>query len=380
MSGIAFINGRVVLAEHETDQPIRVENGCITDIGSGPHAGDVVIDLEGDCLLPGFVELHTDNLEKHFMPRPGVSWPSLPAVIAHDAQIAAAGITTVYDALSVGDLYENSNRIRNFEKMMAAIADARKRDILRAEHRIHLRCEVSHSSVKALFERYVDAPEVGLVSLMDHTPGQRQFTDLETYKRYFGGKYNMTDAELADFIAEKRVAQEKYSDPHRLFIAATCRERGVTLASHDDATAEHVSEAISDGVSIAEFPTTIEAAKASHDAGLGVLMGAPNLVLGGSHSGNVSAMDLAMRGTLDILSSDYVPSSLVQGVFSLHFEGPKLSLPEAVRRAAGNPARMAGLDDRGEIEEGRRADLVRVAVHDDHALVVNVWREGERLV
>lgn len=380
MATMSFINGRVVTAGEVANESIRIDDGVIVAVGGATRPNDTIVDLEGDYLLPGFVELHTDNLEKHFAPRPGVSWPAIPAVIAHDAQIAAGGITTVFDALCVGDLHQNSARIRYFEDMFEAIGVARLRLLLRADHHIHLRCEVSHPCVVDSFQDHADDPEVGLVSLMDHTPGQRQFTDLDAYKRYYGGKYGMTEDALARFMEEKREAQERYSARHRARIAAECRSRGIKLASHDDATEAHVVEAIDDGVAISEFPTTVEAARLAHDSGLGVLMGAPNLVLGGSHSGNVSAVTLAEEGLLDILSSDYVPASLVQGVFDLHLGPARMALPEAVKRAAGNPARMAGLDDRGDIRVGKRADLVRVAVHDGHALVVNAWREGGRIV
>ena len=380
MSDLVFTNAQVVTADTVFDGTVNVRDGRVDDVATGQSNLSSAIDLEGDYLLPGFVELHTDNLEKHFAPRPGVVWPPVPAALAHDAQIAAAGITTVFDALAVGDLNENSARLRNLKNMSSALAEAGERNLLRADHMIHLRCEVSHSKAVEIFDDYVDAATVRLVSLMDHTPGQRQFTCMDAYKRYYQGKYGMTDDELARFVEVKRESQERYSAPHRATIVDRCRARDITMASHDDATVEHVDEAIENGVTISEFPTTVESASKAHGAGLSVLMGAPNLVLGGSHSGNVSAMDLAQRKVLDILSSDYVPSSMIQGVFMLWQSGSKPTLPAAVATVSTTPARAVGLDDRGEIAVGCRADLVRVSMADDTPTVVSVWRQGHRVI
>lgn len=343
---------------------------------AGARAGT---DWEGDYLLPGFVELHTDNLEKHLTPRPGVRWPSVDAVLAHDAQIAAAGITTVFDAVSVGDIFERGDRVANLNRMVDALAQARASGALRAEHRVHLRCEVTYPDVVSLTEALLPRPEVALVSIMDHTPGQRQFVDESKLRNYYVKKHGMTHDEFDVFAAERRRMHERYGAVHRARLVDLARARGVAIASHDDATAAHVAESLADGMIIAEFPTTREAAKASHDGGMAVLMGAPNLVLGGSHSGNVAAVDLAKAGHVDVLSSDYVPASLLRGVFHLAKAGIGIDLPAAVAKASLNPARAAGLDDRGELAPGRRADFLRVRLADDTPYIREVWRDGRRV-
>ncbi len=380
MTEIIFTNAKIVTPERLIDGSVKINNGEISDISDNVSGLPTAIDFDGDYLLPGFIELHTDNLEKHFAPRPGVDWPHVPAVLAHDIQLAASGITTVLDALSVGDLNENSGRLRNLDKMASAISEARDRNLLRVEHYLHLRCEVSHHAMLDLFEEYQDDKSVRLVSLMDHTPGQRQFTRMDKYAEYYQGKYGMSDEQLERFIEEKRINQQLHSAPNRAAVVDRCRDRGIPMASHDDATPEHVDEALEDGVTVAEFPTTIEAAKKSHNAGLRVLMGAPNLVLGGSHSGNVSAMELGQAGVLDIVSSDYVPSSIIQGVFKLWQAGAKRSLPEAIATVSRTPAQITKLSDRGEIAVGKRADLVRVAMDEHTPVVSNVWRAGERII
>jgi alpha-D-ribose 1-methylphosphonate 5-triphosphate diphosphatase len=374
-----FTNGRIVTADAEFDGTVVVRDGRIIDVSEGrSHAAD--IDLEGDYLVPGLVELHTDNMEKHFSPRPGVKWPALPAVMAHDTQIAAAGITTVFDSLSLGDVRGDTDRVQNRTRMVEAICEVSDRRMTRAEHRLHLRCEVTPDDAIEAVDRWIDLPLVGLLSVNDHTPGQRQFLDPSKLKQYYMGKFAMTEPQFEEFHARALELHDRNAARHRHAIVSRAQARALPIASHDDATREHVLEAVRNGMTIAEFPTTHEAAEASHEAGLAVLVGAPNLVLGGSHSGNIAAIDLIGAGRADILSSDYVPASLMEGVFKLPASNIGITLPQAVRLASLNPARAVGLNDRGELAAGRRADMVRVRVLGDAPVVRSVWREGQRVV
>jgi alpha-D-ribose 1-methylphosphonate 5-triphosphate diphosphatase len=335
--------------------------------------------MEGDFLIPGLVELHTDHLEAHYTPRPGVRWDMLAALPAYDAQVASAGITTVFDCLRIG--FENDGQFVPGE--MRTLADALSRaqaeGRLRAEHMLHLRCEVSTETVMAEFAEFDDHDNVRIASLMDHAPGQRQFQKLDQYILYYKTKRGLSDEEFDRYVNERKAQSTKYSDKHRTAITEICEARGITIASHDDATTAHVDEAIAFGVRLAEFPTSMEAARASHDAGMSVMMGAPNVVRGGSHSGNVSARDLAEIGVLDVLSSDYVPISLIHAPFVLAHELDAISLPEAIAMVTATPARTVGLDDRGRIHPGLRADLVRIRHEHDPPVVRSVWREGKRV-
>jgi len=375
-----YTNARIVTATSQFDGSVVVRNGRIVEIDDAPCRAPGVVDLDGDFLVPGLVELHTDNLEKHFAPRPGVQWPSVPALMAHDTQVAAAGITTVFDSLALGDVRGDTDRVKNKERMIEAICAASARGLTRADHRLHLRCEIVADDAVDTVDRWIDLPLVGLVSINDHTPGQRQFTDPEKLRLYHTKKYGMTDAEFEVFHAQSVALHKKNAVRHRSEIVARAQARALPIASHDDATREHVREAVQNGMTIAEFPTTAEAAEASHEAGLAVLVGAPNLVLGGSHSGNVAALDLLRAGHADILSSDYVPSSLMEAVFKLALADVGISLPQAVNLASLNPARAVGLADRGELAPKRRADMVRVRLVDDAPIVRAAWREGERIV
>jgi len=383
-------NARIVLDEEILHGSVLVRDGVIADIdaGASPTAG--ATDLDGDYLMPGIVEVHTDHLEYHFAPRPGVFWDPLPAVLAHDAQMAAAGATTVLDAVRIGSESESEDTTAAAAHRLAdAVTSAADAVLLRAEHAIHLRCEVSTSDCVDAFNEFADDPHVRLASLMDHAPGERQFADVEQFKKYYGGKHGMSTEELDRYISERIEQSQRYSELNRKTIAALAAERGITLAAHDDATPDHVDESIGLGVRISEFPTTIAAAESATRHGLQVVMGAPNIARGGSQSGNVAATDLLDRGLLHILSSDYVPASPLQAVFQLAGEG-SLDLVEGAKLVSANPARAIGFDDRGEIAIGKRADLVRVRAHRsrptqrhprgvDVPVVRGVYRAGTRV-
>jgi alpha-D-ribose 1-methylphosphonate 5-triphosphate diphosphatase len=371
-------NARVVTADEVFLGSVVVEDGVIAAVEPGPQPTRTAVDLEGDYLVPGVVELHTDVLERHAIPRPGVQWPELPAVLAYDSQLVGAGITTVFDSLAIGYLVDTGQRPRDPRPLVEAIRSARAGGLLRADHYLHMRCEVSTALVVQDFAPFADDPLVRLVSLMDHAPGQRQFVSLAKYREYNQGRYGLTDAQLDALVERRMEEQARYAEEHRAAITALCRKHGLPVASHDDATAAHVDEALAAGAVIAEFPTTLEAARAAHDYGLAVLAGAPNLVRGQSHSGNVPAAELAARGWLDVLSSDYVPASVLHGAFLLHLRHG-MSLPRAVATVSATPARRVGLDDRGVIAPGKRADLVRVRVAGEVAAVRAVWSGGERV-
>ncbi|MFD3246756.1 alpha-D-ribose 1-methylphosphonate 5-triphosphate diphosphatase [Rahnella aquatilis] len=370
-------NVRLVLDDQVVEGSLEMKNGVISAFADSSSQLPQALDAQGGWLLPGLIELHTDNLDKFFTPRPKVDWPAHSAMSSHDALMVASGITTVLDAVAVGDVRDGGHRLDNLQKMIDAIINSQNAGLNRAEHRLHLRCELPHETTLPLFEKLMDTSILSLVSLMDHSPGQRQFATPQKYREYYQGKYNLNDQQMDDYQEEQIALSRRWAQPNREAIAAHCRARNISLASHDDATAAHVEESLALGSVIAEFPTTEEAARASHANGLQVLMGAPNIVRGGSHSGNVAAHHLASLGLLDILSSDYYPASLLDAVFRIAGdENNAFSLPQAVKLVTRNPANALGLQDRGEIAEGKRADLVLARAHGDHHYVQNVWRQG----
>jgi alpha-D-ribose 1-methylphosphonate 5-triphosphate diphosphatase len=372
-----FRNARIVGADAVTTGSLEAIDGVIAATDTGASA--VGEDFEGDYLIPGLVELHTDQFESHYRPRPGVYWHTLGALQAHDLQIAGSGITTVFDAVRIGADPEVAGMADHVEKMVEAISTGVADGRLKADHLIHLRCELPTPDAAEMFERFSQLALVKLASVMDHTPGQRQYQVLDGYVAYYKNRLQLDDDGMARFIAERQAEQKRYAEANRKAIMARGRAAGIAFASHDDATLEQVEESVRDGVAIAEFPTTVVAARASHDEGLAVLMGAPNVVRGGSHSGNVAAADLAREGCLDVLSSDYVPGALMLAAFMLPTLVETISLPQAIALVSAKPARAAHLDDRGEIAVGKRADFVRVRLHDGMPVVKGVWRQGERV-
>ncbi len=378
-------NAKIVTAEDVFTGTVVLRDGLISEVDDSISRLALAQNLNGDYLLPGLVELHTDNLEKHLSPRPGVDWPSASAVMSHDAQIIAAGITTVFDALSIGDVNPKGKRMQQLPGMVDAIAKANAADMTRAEHRLHLRCEVCHPDTLGVFRDLVEQPLVQLVSVMDHSPGQRQFALESKYREYYMGKYHLSSEQMDEFIVEQVANSKTYSDRYRRAIVDICLARGLSVASHDDATLAHVEESAAYGMSIAEFPTTLEAAQGCRRLGMSVLMGAPNIVRGGSHSGNIAAATLAEEGLLDILSSDYYPASLLQAAFSLGAqldaadESTGAGLARAVTTVSLAPARSAGLHDRGEIRVGLRADLIHARAIGTLPVIQQVWRQAKRV-
>jgi alpha-D-ribose 1-methylphosphonate 5-triphosphate diphosphatase len=373
-------NARIVLADEVIEQGwIALADGRIAEIGEG-RAPAGAEDAGGDLITPGLIELHTDHLEAHYVPRPKVFWDPVAAVISYDGQLATSGITTVLDSLRVWREDGAEEVDGRAGTLAAAISTARDRNLLRADHFLHLRCEVPMPSVVEEAKELVGRPDVRLMSLMDHTPGQRQFRDEIKLRDYYRGKGGgMTDAQLDELFARRFTYQQAYAATNMRAIVALAQEHKIPLASHDDTTEENVADAVRDGVAVAEFPTTVEAARGLHAAGIDILMGAPNVVRGGSHSGNIAAVDLAREGLLDILSSDYIPSSLLMAALQLPQHVPAIDLPAAIRTVTKAPAEAVGLSDRGEIATGKRADLIRVHVASSVPVVRSVWREGRRV-
>jgi alpha-D-ribose 1-methylphosphonate 5-triphosphate diphosphatase len=382
-NNLIFKNARMVLRNEVVDGSLNVENGRISAV-AGPSAVTAAIDLDGDYLLPGLVEMHTDNFERHLMPRPKVQWAALPALLAHDAEIAAAGITTVFDALGVGEADTESLRGSTWSDVLDTIDNCTRQGLLRADHHLHVRCELPAPNTVALFEPFKGHERLSLISLMDHTPGQRQWENIEQARIYYTGKKGWSQQKFEEQVARANQLQAEFAEPHRRFFVDYCRTNQIALASHDDTTAAHVQQAHAEGASMSEFPTTVTAASEARKHGLRTVMGGPNVVRGGSHSGNVAAVDLARLGLLDILSSDYVPGSLLSAVMSL-VQQEVMTWPQAVATVTSAPALATGLLDRGAIEVGLRADLIQVHIAKmpngiQHAIVRAVWREGCRVL
>ena len=374
---LILTNATLVLPQEVVHGTVVVRDGLIAAIDQGVSALPGAIDVQGDHVTPGAVDVHTDNLERQVQPRTMARWPSRSAMVAHDAQCAAAGVTTVLDALCLGDLGFDKDRVQTFTDGVVDLDALTAAGLMKAEHFLHLRCEVPAPNMLGLFDMVADHPRVRMISLMDHTPGVGQYANVEFYRnlrRRGGMEYEEIDARIAHLIEQRG----RLRDPNRRTLLDRVADKGIALASHDDRTPEEVAANAADGIRISEFPVTMEAAKAAKARGMDVIAGAPNIVRGGSHSGNVNASDLVDAQAVDAFASDYVPTSLVEAAFRCAREG-RASLPEAIRMVSDNPARMSGLADRGRIEVGQRADLLRIRLLETLPVVRQVWVNGERV-
>ncbi|HEY8288932.1 MAG TPA: alpha-D-ribose 1-methylphosphonate 5-triphosphate diphosphatase [Acetobacteraceae bacterium] len=371
-------NAVLVLPDSTLSGTIVLTGATIAAIQPGRSTAPGALDLDGDYLVAGAVDVHTDNLERQVQPRSLARWPSRSAMVAHDAQCAAAGVTTVLDALCLGDLGFDKERIRTFKEGVVDLDALSGTGLLKADHFMHLRCEVPATDMLELFDGVAEHPLVRMVSLMDHSPGVGQYADIDFYRdlRRRGG---LDEATVDRRIGELREQRARLRDPNRRALLDRVRGRNIALASHDDRTEAEIAENVADGIGISEFPVTMAAAMAARRAGMRVIAGAPNVVRGGSHSGNVAAADLLTAGAVDAFASDYVPASLMEAAFQCA-RRPRITLPDALAMISDYPARMAGLADRGRLEAGLRADLVRIRLHETLPIVRQVWRAGERVI
>ncbi len=379
MSETTLANATLVLPDEVITGSLRIVDGLIAAIepGAGVPAG--AVDCGGDLVMPGLIELHTDNLERHIEPRPKVNWPHASAIIAHDGELASVGITTVFDALRVGSVVSNAkaNYGEYARKLADEILDLRAKGALRISHFLHLRAEVCSETLIEELAKFGPADRIGIVSLMDHTPGQRQFRDVNQLRSYVCGKHGLSEAEFEDHIAGQIALSQRLGVAHETAAVTEARRYGAVLASHDDTTLDHVEVSARYGAQLAEFPTTLEAAQACRAQGIKVMMGAPNLIRGGSHSGNVAAHQLAEADLLDIVSSDYVPSALLSAALMLGDLWGDVA--RGVRCVTTAPAAAAGLADRGHLTIGSRGDMIRVARVAGAAALRGTWVQGNRV-
>jgi alpha-D-ribose 1-methylphosphonate 5-triphosphate diphosphatase len=377
MTETILTNAELVLGDRVARGTLVVRDGLIADIAEGVTAAPSAEDLGGDILMPGIIDLHTDNLERQVQPRPGARWPSRSAFLAHDAQCAAAGVTTVFDALCVGNLnFDIDDRVKTFRDGVEDLTALAGSGLFKADHFLHLRCEMPAENMLGLAETIIPHPLTRMVSLMDHTPGVGQYADLDRFRKRKGVD-GLGVAEVDAQIIELQAKRLELRTPQRRLLLEMVRGRAIVLASHDDETLEEVAENHADGITISEFPVRLVAARAAKALGMDVIAGAPNIVRGGSHSGNVSAADLLAAGAVDALASDYVPPALIEAAFATADAG--LPVFQAVALVTSGPARLAGLADRGRLAVGLRADLLRARRHEGLTAPIAVWRQGRRV-
>jgi alpha-D-ribose 1-methylphosphonate 5-triphosphate diphosphatase len=377
MTVTILTNATLILPAEVFAGTLVIRDGRIAEIQPGRSHALSAVDLEGDHLMPGVVDVHTDNLERQVQPRISARWPSRSAMLAHDAQCASAGVTTVLDALCLGDLGFNEARVKTFRDAIVDLDALSGTDVMKSEHFLHLRCELPATDMMELVDPVADHPLVRMVSLMDHSPGVGQYADMDRYwklRRESGFTDDVIQARI-DLLTDQRA---RMRDANRRALLKRVAHLDIELASHDDRTEEEIAENIADGIRISEFPVSMVAANAARAGGMQIIAGAPNIVRGGSHSGNIAAADLVRAGRVDAFASDYVPAALVEAAW-LCVAQTGIGLSEAIGYITHKPARMSRLPDRGRLEPGLRADLVHVRVHEGMPVIRQVWRAGERV-
>lgn len=374
MNRLYLTGARVVLPDAVLeDAAVLIEDDVIAAINPESGHGALAVDLRGKTLMPGMIDLHCDALEKEVEPRPNVHFPLDFACAQADKRNAAAGVTTVFHALSFAN-EELGVRNNAFAAAVARAVHAWNPHGL-IDNRVHCRYEVTDPTAPEILLELMAAGEVHLLSVMDHSPGQGQFKDIAAYRDYLARTYKKSAGEL-DALLENKLAQAEGAMERIRRLIGAAHELGIRVASHDDDTPEKVETLHGLGVGISEFPINLESAQAARERGMSTVFGAPNILRGKSQSGAMRALDAVKAGVADCLCADYHPAALIMAVFRLP-ELAGISLADAVRLVSTNPARAAGLTDRGEIAVGKRADLVAVAHINGLAQASSVFSAGK---
>jgi alpha-D-ribose 1-methylphosphonate 5-triphosphate diphosphatase len=350
---LAVVNGQVVTPDAIVDGDVAVDGGRVVEVGDVNSDADTVIDADGRYVLPGLVDLHGDDIENHLHPRSGVRMDTATALSTADRANVSAGITTKFHAISF-EVDDSKNRS---PALAADLTDAvtATEDLL-TDHRLHARCEVTQEACVDAVLDVVDAGDVDLVSVMSHIPGKGQFQDVEAFREYYEASANHT-AEEATRIIEERADVSLATVRERVDrVVDRAHAADAVTASHDDEDPAEVARLAETGVDITEYPITLETAERATEEAMTTAMGAPNLVRGESQWGNLSTATAIEAGVVDVLVSDYHPHSLLAAAFTDTDE----PLHERIRRVTANPADAVGLEDRGRISAGARADLVIV--------------------
>ncbi len=384
MNKLCLTNARIILEDTILENgSLIIENGIISAVNPEPlnqkHVVDDgsaepidVIDLQGQILMPGMIDLHCDALEKEVEPRPNVHFPLDFACAQADKRNASAGITTVYHSLSFAN-EELGVRNNQFAAEIARAVHQWSPHGL-VDNRVHCRYEITDETGVPILKELLEEGSTHLISMMDHTPGQGQFKNMAAYRDYLTRTYKKT-ADEVDTIVEKKIEAASGAFDRMQELAEAAHAAGISVASHDDDSAERVATMHSIGADISEFPITLEAAQAAKEVGMSTIFGAPNILRGKSQSGSMKAIEAIHEGVADCLCADYTPAALIVAVM----RDPELSdldLPSAVRLVTTNPAKAAKLDDRGKIAVGKRADLIAVGEPGGLPQVTDVWVNG----
>ncbi len=353
LASVAVTGGRVVTPDGVVDGGVLVEGDRIVAVGDVDADAETVVDAEGRYVLPGLVDLHGDDIESHLFPRSGARMDTHMALAGADRANAAAGITTKFHAVSFerdADADRSPELGADLSETIAATTD------LVVDHRLHARCEVTQETcVEAVLE-VIDRGHADLVSVMSHVPGKGQFRDEEAFLEYYRESADHSIETARELIAERGEVSMATLRERVDRVVTDAHDVGAVTASHDDEDPREVERLAGVGVEISEYPITLETARRATELGMATAMGAPNLVRGESQWGNLETSTGIEAGVVDVLVADYHPMSMLAAIF-VETDEP---LRDRVARVTANPAAAVGLDDRGRIESGARADLIVV--------------------
>ncbi|MBO9355073.1 alpha-D-ribose 1-methylphosphonate 5-triphosphate diphosphatase [Bordetella petrii] len=376
MSAVYLTHARIVLPDSVlSDSAVLVEDGVIAAIEPAGAGAAREIDLKGQTLLPGLIDLHCDAIEKEAEPRSRVLFPLDFAVAQVDRRNAAAGITTPFHALSFANNEWGVRNNQTASQVARALHAFRAHSLV--DNRVHCRYEITDPTAMPVLQALLDEGVVDLLSVMDHSPGQGQFKTLEAYLQYMIGNHAMSRDE-AEAAARAKLQARDGAALRVEALLAHARRLDVPTASHDDDSVQRIATMRNLGVSMSEFPINLDTATAAVSCGLPTILGAPNVLRGQSQSGSMRAIDAVRAGVASCLCSDYQPSTLIAAAFAVAAQSD-LTLPQAMALVTANPADACGLRDRGRIAAGLRADLVAVALVGQLPLVSHAWSAG-RLV
>lgn len=378
-------NGRIVTEAAILEGfDLLIKNDRIEQIafsGDIPIDNDTeVIDAAGGYVSPGFIDLHSDYIEHMAAPRPTSLMNFQLSLREAEKELIAHGITTMYHSLSLFKFteyaYKPIREPENVRKLIDLIDQTHSSSHL-VRHRFHARFEIDNVEEVDNLKSYIAEKKVHLISFMDHTPGQGQYRDLEVYRHTVKGYNDISDAEI-DRIITKHMTKEKVAIEAMQEIAIVAKENQIAIASHDDDSLEKLDLVKSLGTDISEFPITMEIAKKAKEQGMYTVAGAPNVLLGGSHSGNLSAAEAIQEKAIDVLCSDYYPAAMLHSIFELN-KKYGLDLAEMFRLITINPAKAVKLDHEiGSIKEGKKADLLIIEkIQPDFPVITAVMVDGK---
>lgn len=367
-------NAHIVTSTDDFYGSLVIEKGIITNIIKDrfyKHS----IDLQGAWLIPGIIDIHSDYLEKEFFPRPNTGFPNELAMRHLDYRAATSGITTLFNGVSFRENESQSRDVAKAIKTCQKMEEFKKHKYFMINHYIHARLDTTCEELLNHIDEILSFESLKLAVYNDHTPGQRQFRNLDFYADWVtsGGKLSRDEVLQSVSVIQKEASEKDYVQGdlyHRL------KNMPIRLGSHDDTTEEHIDLAIEHGASISEFPTTMEAARYAKKKNLMVVMGAPNLILGYSQSGNISCQQAIEENLVDILCSDYHLPAMLSASWKLVKNG--WSPHQAINLISLNPAKAIGLNKQiGSIKIGKKADLTVFSLLFNEPVVEKIIIHGE---